>query len=527
MPTKPRFDATENLTGERRAISLSGEFEASGLPKGIFAWWQPSGKARLIQDGATVATAQDRAVRGGRPQLSTLFPPANTPHDRDSLLAALPEGTKLPRPDNLFMMDRDRSPNELGTFTAVTPGQELASGDLSLEIDLTARVYQYETLLNAPLNEMTAVTTGPSRIVMRPALGARQGMDIAVACPALGVSTNPFTANWNIHPFRAWRVYLWLPAANIALPGTSVSQRHGPLLAGGSAHREVFEFQGLRNRDANYDTTGARVIILNPKHLGLKTKQVTVPAKLKIPQNGAADFNGFLFQLQKPEQPMPARPDPATASTDEFAPWLTWVLGDRSASYEPTTAELACWVPNQLPTLMSTPTPNFVNSGPFISVAAPPMLAIEKALPNSRRFELIKRLPSDPRLARIVYLRGWQNDARQELLALSERGADMDFEGWLAVASLREPKTYARLLHQLEASSNVPFYEALRTLPGIESQLDAAVKRYYARIALQRPGPGGRTKIHARVGLLGTLVLTYTTRPHGCVKGFIGGLPLG
>lgn len=493
VPPPKGFSATESRENGMRGISVNGSFATAGLPPGVFAWWQPSGEAMLRSGGQVIARARNRQVRAGRPQISSLFPPRETKTDSDAVLAALPPDSRLVKerePSGIQFATFSGAPSSLGVFEPVEPSVWLSEREVSLEADLTALLYRYEVVADAPAAREFSAQRGAMQMLVRfgdvSFTGDPMGVsahrrsvqaDIVVRCPAPGISSSPLTVNWRISPFSAWRVFLYNPADGLAAEGRPVYQVSSPLLGGAGAHRAVYGFEnsGMPVSGVGSD---ARVIILEPKFLGgVNRRIVTPPAVLRTTDWAANDYYDL---TQRTPDAGPIRPE--TATREEFAAWLrTRIYEGFQTAVE---GELAPWVRTWPDVIL--------NITPLDRTSEPEWCrAVARALPDARREDVIRRLPKAPWFAWVVQRRGWEKEARKELLELCRSGLELNKAALLSIASLEEPETYDMLLGYLEANGESDLYGVLHRLPGIEPKLTASVRRYFAGVTINGREPGG------------------------------------
>lgn len=491
VPPVTRLDGSEPMDRGKRVISVSGMFGTEGLPPDVFAWWQPSGEALLRSEGKVIARAKSRFIKEGRPQIQSLFPPQQTPMNEAAVLAALPREGRLVK-DQMqgIHFSFEKSPQELGLFVPEDPGIGFSGRQVSLEADMTGILYRYEVVADVPLAEESIVRRGAVHMQVRLAAetvpprdplgqpGYLQSVraDIGVQCPALGVSDDVLTLTWMMPPVHAWRVFLYTPATGWLVEGRNIFSASSPLLGGGGTHRRIYGFEGVPRVLREEDASRARFIILQPKLLGFSTKRVvTPPAPLKMHDPGSGDYP-MLTQRRW----APGNSDPATATREEFGLWLReHLLFDGHESF---TEALVRWMP-RWPDVILNIRP-WTTDYEFEWCAA-----ATRALPDSRREEVFRRLPNAPWLTWVIHRRGWEHDGKEELLKLFYSGHTMNMAGLLSVASLEDPATYDRLLAFMEEDGKVELYEVLRRLPGIEPRLTETVQRYFARITVHGREP--------------------------------------
>ena len=477
LPSYAAYIATETSTSGQHAINIYGSFRSAALPPGVFAFWQPCGAARLRHNGNVVAEAPSRQGTGGRPHLSWFYPPANSAVAAEALAAVLPPGARL---DEGPMLGFSIAPSLLGQFKPVK-GAQFDAIPAELEIDLAASLFRYETLVDTPFEKEAHATFGDVHLQVRPWPARKGVLEVSAQCPATGVSADPLTVSWRLSPLSVWRVFLLQPSTGLLIRGELGPGEYEPILGGAGLHRQQYYFQNVHGFNTELDTIepGARVIILAPKLLGLVIRKFTTPPLfLYFP---GVDRTPYFSEKDsaKPAPPLPIfpygdprRPDPAKATRAEFGQWLALNRNHRQSVL--TTREFRRWMPNHLDTILRLGHSDFHEHEAAMD-------AVTAGLADSEKARVIAKLPESPGLVSVIHQRGWEKEAREELLTLFRSGTPMGLSGLLSVARLEEPETYDRLLGLLEADCNGGLYDALGHLPGIEPRLTETVRRIFDR----------------------------------------------
>lgn len=327
-------------------------------------------------------------------------------------------------------------------------------------------------------------------------------VDCAMQGIVTGLAADPARLAWNIESQRLWNFVLYLPQSGelfIAEDGNDLVGR-GPLLACGFCHRLIKGFEPVDHltRYDEEDLRGARVLIFAPRILGVLHRRVVTPPILPDSSDDRKTSDHYLVQ-GPPIAPkdffdyaLPRRPDPATASDEEFGRWLLLCQGNHTLEAW-SARELCEWLPGKSGAMLHSHPPSYGNS--------PLARALAAGLPESRKREVIALLPATPWLLGVVRKRGWLSEARREVLQLFARPEPHPEELWIAVASLEEPATYDQLLERIARWGGPDLYRALSRIPAIADRLDGAVKRYFEKVNSHgRPpaGTAGREYPHER-----------------------------
>jgi hypothetical protein len=500
-PTAEGLSAELRMDDAQAWLTPRVSFATQHPPPGAFCYWQRTGEATLSRGGKVIASASASASATGhsdsaRVSLEWLFPPAGTPMDEASLIAALPAGARQ-RMNAPAWSPFERTPAQLGSLR-VADGVDLSGSEpVTLEAGLTGILYRHVLVVDADLATATTVNYDGMRLHLRQVTIPKRRLpcvDISVISPAQGVGPDPLQLNWRMGPFTAWRMFLFLPASGTLIGGAGnpVLQRAGPVLGGASMHRRIIEFEdGIRPRQFSpEELAGARVLVLAPRLLALVQRKVQtppMPLRLEANDSGGSDFYNTFGPSVQPrhyfDYVRPRRPDPATATNDQFGQWLRYVLAAQVQD-DWQAAELAEWMPRHMETLLNIRRYSTSYDSAWNQ-------AIARALPESRKQEIIRRVPQDASLVYVLLARGWVEDARAELIELLNSGAYLDSVALAAVSSLRDPATVPALLARLEQSADASLYDALRLMDGIEPRLTETLHRYFARVTVHGRAPAG------------------------------------
>lgn len=146
--------------------------------------------------------------------------------------------------------------------------------------------------------------------------------------------------------------------------------------------------------------------------------------------------------------------------------------------------ELARWVPRSMETLLRIK--------PYSTTPQPPwMMAIARALPESRKMEIIPRVPEDQKLVSVLIRRGWVQDARKELIEMLHSGRPLEDSTVWCIAGLRDPSTWDALLRRLEQNPETGLYSILRLAMASNPVSPRRCAATISRITIQGREPAG------------------------------------
>ena len=153
---------------------------------------------------------------------------------------------------------------------------------------------------------------------------------------------------------------------------------------------------------------------------------------------------------------------------------------------DPLTAQLARFVPTQLPLLL--------DGLPAMDSAAKQTVlhAIQLGVTDGQKPDLIAALSREPELASVLLARDWVEDARPEIYGLVKLSRRLPSDALRAIAWFHDPQTYPRLLEAFEAEPSVSLDDLLRPLPGLAPELDAIAARSWREEKLVLREPGGQ-----------------------------------
>ena len=150
---------------------------------------------------------------------------------------------------------------------------------------------------------------------------------------------------------------------------------------------------------------------------------------------------------------------------------------------DPMTLQLARFVPAHLDLLLDGLP---VMGGSYATV----INAIKVGATDAQKPVIIAALLKNPPLADVVLARDWVEEARPEIYQLLKLPHPLPLGAMRAIAWFHDPETYPRLLEEFESHPGVSEYEFLRTLPGLEKELDAIIARHWRAESLVLREPG-------------------------------------
>ena len=292
-----------------------------------------------------------------------------------------------------------------------------------------------------------------------------------------------------------WMVYdpvrhiVWLPQSdfNSAERGTQTALEH---------HFITLSFynQNLQKSFTAADLAHCRLLVFEKNWLGSvpeswQSAAFTLDEKL-LPVTVAGGGNNepmprLEFNRRVAALKMPA-PD---ASRREVSLYLLEFLRLVDAQHftlttrDPMTLQLARFVPAHLDLLLDGLP---VMGGSYATV----INAIKVGATDAQKPVIIAALLKNPPLADVVLARDWVEEARPEIYQLLKLPHPLPLGAMRAIAWFHDPETYPRLLEEFESHPGVSEYEFLRTLPGLEKELDAIIARHWRAESLVLREPG-------------------------------------
>ena len=140
---------------------------------------------------------------------------------------------------------------------------------------------------------------------------------------------------------------------------------------------------------------------------------------------------------------------------------------------DPHTRQLAAFVPaHQDQRQDGLPVMNYPSRGSVIN-------AIALGATDAQKPVIIAALEQEPELATVLLARGWTDDARTEILHLTQYPRRLPLPAIQAIVLFHDPKTYPRQLEECDANPDSGVVDALRTLPELQSSLDEIISRHW------------------------------------------------
>lgn len=464
---EPRLKLNDTADTSDDDVRLIAEIQSIDCPPGYEVEWRGSGHGWIFQNGERVGSKIERGNKKeylGPEREAGYFIPNDDAAANRAAVAALSDGNRsLPNPrfENHYL-------SELGSYAFSRP--LLADREAVLQADLIGTVYRYEIVWDVPLinDEVEKQIDGLTWIIRRyPSPSGKLRADVRVSHPALGFAADPEKIRWDASPLRNGRCFFHLPESGMNISaGDSLASESGPMLSGAGWHREIL---GPTNRyGPQPDPSGLRLILVKPVIVGRIHSTASVTFRPWRTGDGA-DFDLIHRYLVEPavyrRDRFAGRPNPQTASREEFARWLR-VAARVYPGSSGSERDLATFAP-RFAGLMA-------KVGYHESVAE----GLRLGTPESHRGEVLDQFDRVPYLSyladKTLLRRGWLDEAREPLLRRFHNG-----ELWTsdAILALEDPATYPELISRFIARPTQEDYEKLRLLPGIKSLLHESVTK--------------------------------------------------
>jgi len=177
-----------------------------------------------------------------------------------------------------------------------------------------------------------------------------------------------------------------------------------------------------------------------------------------------------------------ALPEPSAASSRaevgrylfDVLTLLETALPNRLPYQDPIVERLARLVPAHLALFLEGARPD-ASSASYVFLEA-----LARGTPADQKEAIYAALPDNPHLRNVLVRRGWLEAAHPAFRKLWESPGALPGITRHTILELRDPASYPRLLEEFVADPSLDFYEALRGLPGIKDQLQAALDRLWA-----------------------------------------------
>ena len=462
-----------------RVYSLSARFPIPDLPEGHSVFWRRSGSSELWQEGRPIASAEP-ITPSARPKISALCRV-----DERAIMATLRRQLPSMRMSGPPRHEPHRltGNTDLGQFDLSKLEELPASGQLvTLRARMRGITYHYDIIADLELEPGGEFEHHGARGTVR-WLAEDRGLpvfDVLVRMPALGVSPHleQVHSSWGA---ELWRFYVFLPKTKQLFRTVGAFGGESRLLAGAAVQRRGFRIERLRlgaKAHGELDFEGAQLLVVAPTVDSIVDVDEVVPnAQLRYRRNTTNDLYGILRSqshgVVNLEELLKERPDPGRASAAELGTWLR-----RSYDAGLPMENIAEYAPRHIDLFLRA-------AGSSLWTHS--RVAILKGAVAADRAKIIAALPEGKGLAREIALRGWLDEARDEVLE-AWRDISRSRELVAEVIALEEPETYPRLLQMVARGEASPDeYEAIRRLPGIdESALDQAVGTLFANFTQRR-----------------------------------------
>jgi MFS family permease len=460
---EPRLEMDDSADD---GVRLIAEFNSIDCPAGYEVEWREAGPGWISQNGERVGSKIERENRNeyiSPEREAGYFIPLNDAAANLAAVATLSGGKRSltdPRFETHYL-------SELGTFAFSKP--LLADREAVLQADLIGTVYRYEVAWDVPLTERAVEKQidGLSWNIRRyPSPTGKLRADVRVSHPALGVGADREKIRWDASPLEGGRFFFHLPESGVNIPaGESLASESGPMLAGAGWHRKIL---GPTRYGQQLDSSGLRLIRVTPVIVGRIHSTASVTFRPWLTRDGT-DFD--LIHRHPVEAGayrrdwFAERPNPQTASREDFARWLRVAAGVYSG-YSGSERDLAAFAPRFAGLMTKVGYHEAVADG------------LRLGTPESRRGEVLGQFDRVPYLSyladKTLLRRGWLNEAREPLLRRFRNGELWNAD---AILALEDPSTYPELISRFISRPTQEDYEKLRLLPGIESLLHESIAK--------------------------------------------------
>ncbi|QJE97592.1 hypothetical protein [Luteolibacter luteus] len=443
-------------------LSMLMSLEVTGLPEGCFATWTPGAKSELLSGNQVISET---------PKSNPWEPMYHSLPDWKALTAAVaPERSELKWDGPSSLSD---SALLAETFTPIELGSH---ADASLRMTLHGKIFRFEKLIDVPLGDPVQIKRKDMEIHIR-RLDVEDRMPIADICTVMR-SSGPEIPDEI--PMLDWTPVIYFPSLGMARIAWTSHQGRMSLSPGILAMRYFYITGQISNgsRDLEgYDN--ARFMLLKRVNLAKTEEEIhTKPLPLQL----TLEWGDPKVRDSFDPPPFEERPDPATASFQEFEKWMiaSYSWSDQSG-WE--SRNMADFVPRYLDRLL-------IRSSNTQPSSIPEGTAIALACPESRKGEVISALleqnvkPDGNWIPDVLIRRGWVEDAKPQILQMATAGGIKEAPfSQIMVAMLEDPRTYPALLEQ---EPWFDIYEKIRQLPGIEPRLTEVLLKNYRGLANRR-----------------------------------------
>lgn len=140
------------------------------------------------------------------------------------------------------------------------------------------------------------------------------------------------------------------------------------------------------------------------------------------------------------------------------------------------------------------------------------LAALQRGTPADQKDLIIERLPSQLNLSDMILARDWIEPARAALITIAKERRQLPISVVRSLIMLKEANVYPQLLDDFQAYPSLSFYDALRTVPSLEEELDRRVRliwEHRPRVTSHRPNIQSIYSIALRHGMREPLVEIY------------------
>ncbi|MDR3458692.1 MAG: hypothetical protein P4N60_14675 [Verrucomicrobiae bacterium] len=383
-------------------------------------------------------------------------------------------------------------------FDLPAGGAELTE-PLTVQAGLEARVFQWHKIADLPLTpgatstdefgswKFIAAQPKPQPYVLAGLYLQRRQIELATADNSrCSDAQNGPLSRMSVMVYDPLRQVVWLPdsfAFNSVTRSTHTALAQYFIQLEFNSHKVFSPAEIAR----------CRLVVIEKTWVGSVPETWSSPAftideKLAVPPGGAGrvannnplprpEFNHRIAALKVPA-PDASRRDVSLYLLDFFR----LVEAERFSPGDnyPYIRQLATFVPAHLDLLLDgLPVMDGASRDAVIS-------AIKLGATEAQKPAIIAALQKEPDLAEVLFARGWVDDARPEILHLAQTDSRRGLppSALRAIVWLQDPQTYPRLLAEFEGNPTLAADDLLRTVPGLEPELDRIVVRRWQNDSL-------------------------------------------
>ncbi|MGC4017310.1 MAG: hypothetical protein QM755_22770 [Luteolibacter sp.] len=492
IPVNP-FRNGKSPGNPKQFLRITPTYTSPQERPGSFAVWERMGESTLTIQGQVAARGLPKPITHLAPGWS--FQPQKP--QVEAMAAFLPQNAQFMEGDDYDSRKTEQrnipfsnSPPENPAtefLEPVLPALLFNGADAVYEADLAGTVFRYEKILEAPLWSTSTAEVDGRRIGIRAEMMSpvQRG---AYAGPVIWlndvVAVKEGRANWAMPGLgmspdnNNWIAIIHLPGHN-QLASCRISQTGSMLLSGCAAIQSCFLADKLHTTPRS-ELEDARIILLRPVIEGIvRTRIKSAPIPLKLDAE-PRPYDGFRLERHVRNQgllpPLEKRPDPKTATSEDYWRWTMASYGHYSSRWE--VQDAIPFVDRQLPVMLTA-------QETFYEAIWSDILT--SACPESRKNEVLTAfsqaitMDKSNWLANVVQDRGWAQDAIPSLRSMLSVEKDPWGQVMIATASTENPALLGDILRDAESGLNAETYEAVRNFPGIEPGLTNAIRIAYRK----------------------------------------------